>query len=519
MASQSFFASDVADKVSGEPKAYMAHIKRFAIIYAALILIFGQRLFFYIIPSDDYMRFWGDDNTNMLITNSARWAQALLNKYVFTDAIQILPYLHGLVGIFCFAVMGYLSALYWKREKTSDIVLITLLIAATPMFAHNLYFATNITAWLTLALGMIGFLMIDLSGRILVKFIGFVLLVFSIANYQSIIQIIALLILFRTLMLSLQATESRQILQHICRAFVLIIAVAAAYILSDKINDYFLHLYHLHKMHRLAQAEQHFSLLGVWQHLKHAYMTPALFLFFSKPLHLLLLLFYTIGIISGIYLIFTQRRDTARLKILKLMLWITAYALIPLIVNLPLIIGVDIPLRAHFPLGWAIAGIFMLAITAFKGILRIAVYVLAIVLIIVNSYYISVFYDGCARQTQADILRANTIVSRIRMDKNYEKEPIKFAIVGQKPFNVKGWNIKWQQPFDSYWAKYKIFKYFTDFNFQKINRKERNEIDRYIIAKGEPVHAYPGKNSVVVYNNKAVLFLNPGRMNILINKD
>jgi len=519
MALQSFFASGITDKASDESKGSMAHIKRFAIIYVALILIFGQRLFFYIIPSDDYMRFWGDDNTNMLITNSARWAQALLNKYVFTDAIQILPYLHGLVGIFCFAVMGYLSALYWEREKTSEIVMITLLIAATPMFAHNLYFATNITAWLTLALGMIGFFMIDLSRRMWAKFVGFIFLVFSIANYQSIIQIIALLILFRTLMLSLRATESKQIRQLIYRAFVLMAVVAAAYILSDKINDYFLHLYHLHKMHRLAQAEQHFSLIGVWQHLKHAYTTPALFLFFSKPLHLLLLLLYAIGIIMGIYLILTQRKEPARLKMLKLLLWITAFALIPPIVNLPILIGVDIPLRAHFPIGWAVAGIFMLALMVFKGIFRTAVYALAVLLIVINSYYISVFYDGCARQTQADILRANTIVSRIRIDKNYEEEPIKFAIVGQKPFNVKGWNIKWQQPFDSYWAKYKIFKYFTDLNFQKMNRQERNEIDHYIIDKGEPVHAYPGKNSIVVYNNKAVLFLNPGKMNILINKE
>ena len=519
MTLRSFFAFDITQKSAEWRKVYATHIRQFIILYALLILIFGQRLFFYVLPSDDYMRFWGDDNTNMLITNSARWAQALLNKYIFTDALQILPYLHGLIGIFCFALMGYISALYWKRERVLEIGLITLLIAATPMFAHNLYFSTNITTWLTLALGLIGFLMIDLAKYLWIKILGFLFLVFSIGNYQSIIQVVILLIVFKTLLLAIDTDDSRTFWKIVYRAFVLTIVIVVAYVVSDKINDYFLHMYHLHKIHRLAQAEQNFSLVGLLVHLKNTYTTPVLFLFFSKPLHMLFAAFYIIGTAAGVYLVITKSGKTYSVKILKLFLLFFAFVLIPPIVNLPLIMGVDIPTRAHFPIGWAIAGMFMLASFAFRGVFRTIVYILAGILIIVNSYYISIFYDGCTRQTQADILRANAIVNRIRMDANYEKEPIKFYIFGQKPFNVKGWNIKWQQPFDSYWARYKIFKYFTDLNFQPMGKKDLNEITHYLIDKGEPVHSYPGKNSIVVYKNKAVLFLNAGKINILIEKE
>ena len=518
MSVRSFFAFDITQKGAHWRKVYGIHFKRFAVLYGILFLIFGQRLFFYALPSDDYMRFWGDDNTNMLITNSARWAQALLNKYIFTDAVQILPYLHGLVGIFCFTLMGYGSALYWKREKASEIGIITLLIAATPMFAHNLYFSTNITTWLTLALGMIGFFMIDLSKRFWIKLFGFLLLVFSIGSYQSIIQIVVLLILFKVLLLAIDTKESKSVWKVVYRACVLVVVVAIAYVVSDKINDYFLHMYHLHKVHRLAQAEQNFSLSALFVHLKDTYTTPILFLFFSKPLHLLFLLFYMTGMVAGAYLIFFKKSGTAALKIVKLFVLMIAFVLIPPIVNLPLMMGVDIPVRAHFPIGWAVGGMFMLSLLAFKGIFRTVVYVLAGVLIIVNSYYISIFYDGCDRQTQADIIRANAIVNRIRMDKNYDNEPIKFYITGQKAFNVKGWNVKWQQPFNSYWSKYKIFNYFTDLNFQWMSRKDLIEISQYIVNRGELVHSYPGKNSIVVYNGKAVLFLNADKMNILIEK-
>lgn len=518
MSVRSFFAFDITQKGAHWKKVYGIHFRRFAVLYGILFLIFGQRLFFYTLPSDDYMRFWGDDNTNMLITNSARWAQALLNKYVFTDAVQILPYLHGLIGIFCFALMGYGSALYWKREKASEIGVITLLIAATPMFAHNLYFSTNITTWLTLALGMIGFFMIDLARRFWIKLFGFLFLVFSIGNYQSIIQVVVLLILFKVLLQVIDATERKVVWKSIYRAFILVVVVAVAYVVSDKINDYFLHIYHLHKIHRLAQAEQNFSLAALFAHLKDTYTTPILFLFFSKSLHLLFLLFYMTGVIAGAYLIFLKKSGAFSLKIVKLFLLMIAFVLIPPIVNLPLMMGVDIPVRAHFPIGWAVGGMFMLSLLAFSGILKTAVYILAGVLIIINSYYISIFYDGCTRQTQADILRANAIVNRIRIDKNYENEPIQFYIIGNKPFNVKGWAIKWQQPFNSYWARYKIFKYFTDLRFTPMSRKSLNEVEQYLVNKGELVHSYPGKNSVIVYHNKAVLFLNADKMNILIKK-
>ena len=42
---------------------------------------------------------------------------------------------------------------------------------------------------------------------------------------------------------------------------------------------------------------------------------------------------------------------------------------------------------------------------------------------------------------------------------------------------------------------------------------EYNEVKEHLIKKGETINAYPGKNSIVVYNNKAVLFFNSSRIN------
>ena len=497
--------------------AHTHEIRLFLILFVVNVFIYGQKLFFYSFPADDYMRFYGDPHTKMLITNSARWAQALLNEYVFAGKLQILPYLHGLIGIFCFTLMGYLSAKYLLRERTSEVAVVTLMISVSPMFAHNLYFSTNITTWLALLLGVVGFLLAHRKG-FAAKAAGLLLMVFAIGNYQSIIQIVLLLALFRVLISVWEAEGGASVRLAVVQMAGWVVFLLTAYVISFGINEWFLHHYNLHETHRLAKAEHApLTFAMVSERLHRIYTEWLPFNFFGRAFNLLYLLVFlatAVGAVVGCI----RNRSPFLLKIVKLILFMAALVVIPVIVKLPELMGVDIPIRAYFPVGWALSGLLVLQFVFFRGWLRNITWVSALLIMVLNLYYITLFFDSCKRQTDADIRRANMIVQRIRMDDEYRGEPIAFHISGQKAFNVDGWRMKWQQPFNSFWSKYKFFRYFTDMRFRDMTPVELQEITKYIVDRGETIRSYPGKNSIIVYHNKAVLFLNADKINILIQK-
>jgi len=497
-------------------KEHSRELRLFFILLLVNIFIYGQKLFFYAFPADDYMRFFGDTNPNMLITNSARWAQALLNEYVFVGKLQILPYLHGLVGIFSFTLMGYLSAKYLQRERVSEIVLITLCISVSPMFAHNLYFSTNITTWLALLLGLLGFFAAHKRG-ILPKALGLFLMVFSIGNYQSIIQIVLLLALFKMLLTVGKAQEFTVVRKAVLSFIGWTVWLGVAYIVSFYINEAFLHYYHLHEAHRLAKADSGLTFSVLLQRVRYIYTHWFPFNFFEKEFNFLYLFIFFLSVVS-LFVKLAVEKSGLFLKLLKFFLFIGAFTSVVLIVKLPSLMGVDIPIRAYFPVGWALAGLAVLQFEFFRGWLRNVTLLSLLVLMVLNVYYITLFFDSCKRQTDADIRRANMIVERIRISDGYVNEPIAFRIEGYKKFNVPGWKMQWQQPFNSFWSKYPFFRDFTDMRFYIMKSKEYQEIIDYLIKKGEFIQSYPGKNSIVVYKNKAVVFLNADKINILIKK-
>ncbi|NPA65486.1 MAG: hypothetical protein GXO11_01250, partial [Epsilonproteobacteria bacterium] len=512
----SFNIENYLDVLSTKHKS---DIKLFLILFTLLIAIFGQKLFFYSLPSDDYMRFWGDDNYKMLITNSSRWAQALLEEYIFTQKILVLPYLHGLVGIFCIALMGYLSAKFLQRKKSLEIVLTSLIISASAMFAHNLYFSSNISTWIALVIGLIGFFQLY-KKSIYAKAIGFLLLLFSIGNYQSIIQVIALLGVFKALIQLIQNDEKNLLsLWKVLRTFLCIMFLTfLAYLLSFYINEIFLHYHGWHEAHRLKTAENSFQLQILLERLYSIYTVPIEFLYFKRSFYIVGLFIVLLGGIGYIFQIFTIK-TTFRYKSALFVLFLITLLILPIIANLPMLLGLHIPVRAHFPSGWLIGGFFVLALVSLQGILRSINILIGIAFIIINIYYISRFFDSCARQTDADIHRANAIVERIRLHPNYTNEPMALYIIGQKKFNVLGWDMQWQQPFNSYWVRYKFLKYFTDFDFYMASPKEKSKVYNYIAQHFSHLEAYPAKSSIIVYQNIAVVILNPNKINIMLEKE
>ncbi len=490
-------------------------IKLFLILFFIDLLVYGQKIFFVSYPADDYMRFWGDDNTRMLITHSARWAQALLNQYVFTGPLQIMPYLHGLFGILAFTWMGLATARFFKMEHPLEKGMTALLVSISPSIAHNLYFSTNITAWLTLPLGIIGFIWFYQRSW-LWKIFGLALLIVSIANYQTILQIIVIMLIVRALIDMREADDTHNVYRILLKVFMVLFWIVAAYYLSFHINELFLKHYHLHEGHRLSKAEHHFDLKDIMAGVASVYHLQIPYKYFAKPQNTLLWLSEGLVLIQllGYYLF----RRQGRVRLLSITLLSLAAFSLPILLHLPAVLGLWIPMRAYLPEGWLLGGLFALSVVYGSSPIRTVVGLTVSLLVFIHIYYIALFYDACRRQTEADIRRANMIVQRIRLDKNYTNEPMAFYILGQKKFNVPGWDLKWQQPFDSYWAKYKIFRYFTDFQFHPANQKEKNRIVQYIAKQGSLKKAYPAKGSVVVHDGVAMLILDPAKINITIEK-
>jgi hypothetical protein len=505
------------DLVEAAKRWYAKHsgdLKLFGILYLVNIFIFGQRLFFYVLPSDDYMRFGGDTNTKMLITHAARWAQTYLSDYLFAGHLIVLPYIHGLIGVFIFTLMGFLTAKYWRIKGALETAVVTLLISATPMFAHNFLFASNITIWILLLLGFFGFLLLHKKGAVW-KIFGFVALVLSIAGYQTIIQILLVVVIVRVLLDILESETAKKIGRVLLHGLYIVASLAIAYLVSVKINQYILEHHHWQKAHRLAQAKID-DLATLLHRIEIMYSSPIDLLYFQEQLQALMAALVAFGSLLVVMALF--RQGFSKQAFFKLVLAALFVTTLPIIVNLPLLLGVQIPTRAHLAVGWVIAGFVALGFFAAKGLARSLLALAALGLIVVNVYYITYLYDVAYRQTDMDIARARTIVERIRTHDGYKKEPVALYIEGQRPYSVQGWGIKWQQPFNSYWARYPLFRHFTDLQFHVATQEERKRIFEYLKKNFKQIAAYPGKNSVIVHDGVALVVLDPRKLNAALQK-
>ncbi len=199
-------------------------------------------------------------------------------------------------------------------------------------------------------------------------------------------------------------------------------------------------------------------------------------------------------------------------KVLTFIFISCIYISIPIIIFLPQITGNGIPIRAHYSIGWFLAGFFILSHLSKSYLITFLSRVLSIIIIVVNIYYINIFYYAANRQTESDLSRINQIVNRIRLDPNYITEPLQLKIVGTKMFSVEG-QYSYQQALATDWSHYNAFKHFTDLNFTKMKNKEYQEIINYLSEENIKVRDYPAKNSIIVHDGKAILVLNSTKIN------
>lgn len=483
------------------------NIKLFFIIFAIVIIVYGNNIFFYHLSNDDYFRFYNGGLEQA--SNLGRWMATIFNHYIFSGSIHVLPYINGVIGLFSITLASFITAKFWNRTNNIEVAIITLLIATTPFFARNFFFHTNISLWITTLFGIIG-LVLAYRRTKLFTLLGLILLIISIGSYQTIVQVTIAIVFFKTIFDILDVNSSKEIKEVLFRAFYLISFIFVAFAISTYINHLYLDYYDLAAQIRYKRFENIEPLVVYINRIikMYSYLLNSnfkLFYFVNE-----ILFFYKLIAILGVfatYIIILKKDISTKTKMIYISLFTLLFALVPIIINLVFITGNGIPNRSHYTIGWIIAGFFILQRMAFKDLFKTITFTLSIIVIIINIYYMNVFFDAMNRQTNSDITRANQIVNRIRMHNNYTSEPIKFKIIGVKTFPVIGWHHR-IQAFNSKRSKYKIFEIFTDLKFTKMTNKEYDDMFNNLAKSNYSLEEYPAKNSIIVQGNNVVLFLN-----------
>jgi len=483
-------------------------IKIFFIAFTTNVLIYGQKLFFNNLATDDYSRFFaaGSEQASWL----GRWMAGILNHNIFSGNMFVLPYLHGLLGVFFFTLAGIITANILQQKKPFNVFIITLLISTTPFVAHNLLFGTNITTWMTTFLGVFALYLVY-QPKYLTKAIGFILLTISIGTYQTIIQVALAIIIIKMIIEIVDAKDNEEVKKIIFTTASYVVFVILAFAASSVINALYIEYNNLTVRARLKNAESAFHISIILDRLYGMYHSSIGFHFFKKQYYILYLLMGILSFLSISVLLLKQIRKNSS-KVLTFIFISCIYISIPIIIFLPQITGNGIPIRAHYAIGWFLAGFFILSHLSKSNLITFLSRVLSIIIIVVNIYYINIFYYAANRQTESDLSRINQIVNRIRLDPNYITEPLQLKIVGTKMFSVEG-QYSYQQALATNWSHYNAFKHFTDLNFTKMKNKEYQEIINYLSEENIKVRDYPAKNSIIVHDGKAILVLNSRKIN------
>lgn len=498
----------IDEKIESWLKQYAIDIRLFLMLFFANIFIYGQKIFFYSLAPEDFSRFYngGGEQASWL----GRWAGGLINQHIFTGPLHVLPYINGIIGIFSFTLAAYLTAKILKRSRSLEICIVTLLITVTPMVAYNLYYTTNIAVWISTMLGVLGLYLFQKDDR-RTKFLGFLFFVISIGCYQTIVQI-GISIAMMQLLLQLIESKNQKVLKSLLVQFALMIGfVFLAFGLSSLINHFYVQINHLEIADRMKTASENIQLSTYWNRIPSMFHSDFGFMFFRKPILVLYRSMALLALIASIWTVI-QGNQKPRIKLVLSCLVLLMFLYIPLIINLPNITGNSVPLRAHYTIGWFLAGFFVVQTKSIGKWSQTIAFSVVIALIAINIFYVNVFFDAAVRQTSSDISRINQIVGRIRSNPNYSNEPIEFKVVGIKSFAVRGWNSD-QQALNTDWSTDKAFRNFTDLDFQDMSDESFKMIEDELIAKGEFIESYPAKNSMYVQNGKSVLFLDPRQIN------
>jgi hypothetical protein len=282
-------------------------------------------------------------------------------------------YFNTLIGVFFFTLSGFVSAKFLNLIHPLKLAIFTLLIVLAPMVAHNLYFNSNTSTWVSTLLGVIGLVSFYKSSHPS-KMLGFILLVIAIGSYQTIVQIAISLVLLKTITVIVAVKAERDLYKTLLTALLMLTLIVCAFSASNMVNHLYIEYNDLAVNYRYKMASSVGSVGSVAIYLDRLAAMQSIdlaLLYFKAPL---INLYTSIGLLSFLSLLFLllEKSLNRRLLLLCSLAIISIFSIVPFIVNLPMITGNEIPMRAHYTVAWLVAGAYLLSanssITAFKTI-------------------------------------------------------------------------------------------------------------------------------------------------------
>ncbi len=473
--------------------------------FCAVLIFYIQYLAYPSYSTDDYAAFY--TRGHELASWLGRWAAGLFNQYVFTEERRILLYLNGLVGIAAFFMAAYLTVLFWingRGRLFMPVLIIILLMTVNPFVAHNLYFKTNVSAWIGVLFSVIGAILVH-EMDFFKKFLGIVMLVLAIGSYQTNVQIAIVLILVWGMHSITRSISLDEAMMGLRRSFSSIALVIISFFLSVAVNRVYLQILGLEEGRRYASALNNVSIEGAFSNLLDIYQRPYIdFLFYDNAYYMFLLLVSSVFFLS--LLMRVIRKEDKTLRILSTASLFLFLVITPLVIFLPKLAGMGIPVRAHYALGWLVGGmLFLISFRDSRKVMKSIVWGVALFGIVLNMFYVNVYFDAAYRQTQRDILVANQMVNRIRMHEGYRGEPVRLMLVGNLDQAVPGWDRN-QQAFYKDFSKYAILRNFTDLKFSVVE-EGMDEVAELVEANGGSILPYPAAGSIVAKDDRVVVFL------------
>ncbi len=477
---------------------YRKDVYTFLISLVTVIFIYGNKLFFISYATDDYQRFgvtglwWGQ------AAGLGRWANSILNHFIFSGVAHIQPYINTLISLFCIVLSAWLTIKIWRVENRKFQFILISLISISPYFARNLFFNTNTPVFVGLAIGIISLYLLTLKMKYIP--ISIVFNAFAIGAYQTILQVQLIILL---IWLTQRIQERKDFKKSFFYFSIWGAIILVSYLLSTEINNFIVTIKGFTLGGRFGDANQ-IELLDILKNLIGIILNNRLLFFPSPELDLFWVshIFLSNILLGLVILYFLKISSFSMLRFIIIVL------MIKLAIYLPNLLGLGVPIRAYFHIGWVLAGLLALLRSSQYRIFLWGGNILAVAIILVSSVYVSHFFDAAYRQTQNDLANASQIVNRIRILEEYqsEQEPLPFLIIGRRSYGVKGWT-DWYQALNDDVAKYTIFRHFTDFNFRQLSEEEEVEILKILASKKDIIN-YPGRDSIQFIDGTVVLILN-----------
>lgn len=483
-----------------------ALFRLYFVVSILLFIFYGAKLFFQSYSPDDYARYFMKQDHEAHMTG--RWLASILNTIFFAEEFHILPYFNTLFSLLLISLSGLITIKIWSLKNAFLQITILLMIGAYPAWSHNLWYNTNPTV-------AIGVFLSVFSVYLLFKNIRFfpvaiLLMACGIGIYQTVLQI-ALIIVFGNMIfefLKPAIINTKQLGAVIQKHLLILFLIVVGFQVSSWINEMIIDLYNLTMIGRYDILEDT-SVTDIIENtfdIKRIFTPTVNYPFLNQKIKYLSYILTLTGLGAGIVSIW-QSSLVRKLKLIKIsLLTLSILTMIVILIIVKMLGLVDMP-QNLFHVGWFLAVIFIISFNTnivFRNISSLIV----IMMLGIFALYISVFYDGATRQTQADLFRINQIVTSIRNHQDYPvgKKEINFLIVGQNAFPVKGWERQYEALSWSM-SQYMSFIHFTDFKFEPPDNEHRIDL-LDSLSKLEYLPEYPEKGSIQFIDSVAILILN-----------